>query len=341
MSSARGVEQKAKGRGQKAKNMAIGKMEPKAKNKAREFSALTEKGNLASINIDQASALEIAEVMNREDQKVALAVHTQLAEVARAIEIVHDALKQGGRLFYVGAGTSGRLGMLDAVECGPTFNVSSRKVQAIIAGGRKALWKAIEGAEDDQGAGVFAVRKAKIGRKDVVCGISASGTTPFVRAALGEAYKRGARCIFITCQPHPTLPFKKGVLINPIVGPEIIAGSTRLKAGTATKLVLNMISTGAMILLGKVYRNLMIEVRPVSQKLKKRAEKIVTEILGCPAKQAHDLLQKADYEPKIALVMGKQVCSAQEARHLIKKKKELWKELLGQGYGASRKRKRE
>lgn len=304
-------------------------MKQKRKNKEKELSALTEKSNLASINIDQASALEIAEIMNREDQKVALVVHTQLTKIARAIEIVHEALKQGGRLFYVGAGTSGRLGMLDAVECGPTFNVSLRKVQAIIAGGRKALWQAVEGAEDDQAAGVRAVRKAKIGEKDVVCGISASGTTPFVRAALAEAYKQGARCIFITCQPHPALPFKKGVLINPVVGAEVIAGSTRLKAGTATKLILNMISTGAMILLGKVYRNLMIEVRPVSQKLKNRAEKIVTQILNCSAKQAKELLQKADYVPKIALVMGKRKCSAQEARILIRKKKELWKELLG------------
>ena len=299
-------------------------------NQETEMAALTEKVNLASMNIDQASALEIAEIMNREDQKVALAIHTQLPKIARAMEIVHDALKQGGRLFYVGAGTSGRLGMLDAVECGPTFNVSLAKVQAIIAGGRKALWRAVEGAEDDQAAGVRAIRKAKIGKKDVVCGISASGTTPFVRAALGEAYKRGARCIFITCQLHPVLPFKKGILINPVVGPEIIAGSTRLKAGTATKLVLNMISTGAMILLGKVYRNLMIEVRPVSQKLKRRAEIIVAQILHCSAKQAKELLRKADYEPKIALIMGQRGCSAQEARNLIRKKKESWKELLGQ-----------
>lgn len=304
-------------------------MKQKGKNNDKDFGALTEKTNLASMNIDQASALEIAEIMNHEDQKVALAVHTQLAKIARAIEIVHEVLKKGGRLFYVGAGTSGRLGMLDAVECGPTFNVSLGKVQAIIAGGRKALWQAVEGAEDDQAAGVRAVKKAKIGEKDVVCGISASGTTPFVRAALAQAYKQGARCIFITCQPHPALPFKKGVLINPVVGPEVIAGSTRLKAGTATKMVLNMISTGAMILLGKVYRNLMIEVRPVSQKLQSRAEKIVTQILGCSPKQARELLQKADYVPKIALVMGKRKCSAQEARILIRKKKELWKELLG------------
>lgn len=304
-------------------------MKQKAKNKEKDIGVLTEKTNIASMNIDQASALEIVEIMNREDQKIALAVHTQLAKIARAIEIVHEVLKKGGRLFYVGAGTSGRLGMLDAVECGPTFNVSLAKVQAIIAGGRKALWQAVEGAEDDQAAGVRAVRKAKIGEKDVVCGISASGTTPFVRAALAEAYKRGARCIFITCQPHPALPFKKGILINPVVGPEVIAGSTRLKAGTATKMVLNMISTGAMILLGKVYRNLMIEVRPLSQKLKSRAEKIIAQILSCSAKQAKELLRKADYVPKIALVMGKRKCSAQEARILIRKKKELWKELLG------------
>lgn len=303
--------------------------------------ALTEKTNRASINIDKASALEIAQIMNREDQKVALAVHTQLPQVARAIEIVHDALKKGGRLFYIGAGSSGRLGMLDAVECGPTFNVSAAKVQAIIAGGRRALWKAVEGAEDDQAAGVQAVRKVKIGEKDVVCGISASGTTPFVCAALGEAYRQGGRCIFITCQPRPILPFRKGILINPVVGPEVIAGSTRLKAGTATKMVLNMISTGAMILLGRVWHNLMIEVRPASQKLKRRAEKIVAEILDCSAKQAKELLKKADYELKVALVMGKRRYGAQEARNLILHKKELWPELLGREYCASGKRKKE
>ncbi len=305
------------------------------------MSLITEKANPAWQKIDRASALKIAEIMNREDQKVALAVRVQLKKIAQAIEIVYRALKEGGRLFYVGAGTSGRLGMLDAVECGPTFNVSAAKVQAIIAGGKKALWRAVEGAEDDQAAGRQAIRKARVGEKDVVCGISASGTTPFVRAALTEAYKRGARCLFITCQSRPFLPFKEGILINPKVGPEIIAGSTRLKAGTATKQVLNMISTGAMILFGRVYQNLMIEVKPASQKLKRRAEKIVVQILGCSLKQAQRLLQEAGYIPKIAIVMGIKNCSQTEARRLINQKKELWKEWLGPEYGASGRRKKE
>ncbi len=302
---------------------------------------ITEKANPASRKIDQASALKIAEIMNREDQKIALALRPQLKRIAQAIEIVYKALKEGGRLFYVGAGTSGRLGMLDAVECGPTFNVPAAKVQAIIAGGKKALWRAVEGAEDDQAAGRQAIRKARVREKDVVCGISASGTTPFVRAALAEAYKRGARCLLITCHPRPILPFKEGILINPKVGPEVIAGSTRLKAGTATKLVLNMISTGAMILLGKVYQNLMVEVKPASQKLKRRAEKIVAQILGCSLKQAQKLLQEAGYIPKVALVMGIKKCNQAEARRLINQKKELWKELLGPKYCASEKRKKE
>lgn len=292
----------------------------------------TEKTNPASARIDKASALEIVKIMNREDQKVALAVRSQLEKIARAIEVVHDCLKGGGRLFYVGAGTSGRLGMLDAVECVPTFNVPPRMVQAIIAGGKKALWKAIEGAEDDRLAGRQAVKKAKIGENDVVCGISASGTTPFVRAALAAAYRQGAQCIFITCQPNPVLPFRKGIVINPIVGPEVIAGSTRLKAGTATKMILNMISTGAMILLGKVYENLMVEVKPTSEKLKKRAETIIHQILKCSPKEAKALLKKANYIPKIALIMGKKKCSFQEASRLISKKKELWKELLGENF---------
>lgn len=293
----------------------------------------TESGNPLSAEIDKASALKIAKIMNREDEQVALAVRSQLGEIAQAIELVNGAFSRGGRLFYVGAGTSGRLGMLDAVECVPTFNVSPKMVQAIIAGGKKALWKSIEGAEDDGRAGIKAIKKAKIGPKDVVCGISASGKTIFVRSALREAHRLGAKCIFITCQLNPTAPAHDALIINPIVGPEVIAGSTRLKAGTATKMVLNMISTGAMIRQGRVHSNLMVEVRPVSRKLKKRAERIVTSILNCSLYQARRLLKEGEYIPKVALVMGKRKCSAQEARQLIAAQKDSWKELLGRNSG--------
>ena len=289
---------------------------------------LTEKTNPASLDMDRASALKIAAIINRQDQKVALAVRLQLKSIARAMVMVQEALEQGGRLFYVGAGTSGRLGVLDAAECPPTFGVSPQKVQGIIAGGKKALWKSVEAAEDNPRAGVEAIRKARVQAKDIVCGISASGKTPFVRGALAEAGKRKARCILVTCHPSPPIAPQGGVVINPPIGPEVIAGSTRMKAGTATKMILNMISTGAMIHLGKVYGNLMVDVRPTSTKLKDRAERIIMTVLGCSRYRAQKLLQSAKNQTKVAIVMGAKGCHVREAERLLKQKKGVLREVL-------------
>ena len=288
----------------------------------------TEKNNPLSFDIDLASASKIAEIINRQDQKVALAVRSQLKSIARAIVMVQGALEGGGRLFYIGAGTSGRLGVLDAAECPPTFGVSPQKVQGIIAGGKKALWKSVEGAEDNPRAGVEVIRKARVQAQDIVCGISASGKTPFVRGALVEAGKRKARCILITCHPSPPIAPPGGLVINPSIGAEVIAGSTRLKAGTATKMILNMISTGAMIRLGKVYGNLMVDVKPNSAKLKDRAERIIMTVLGCTRSHARKLLRSAKNQTKVAIVMGAKGCNLREAERLLKQKKGILRKVL-------------
>ncbi|MBM4333455.1 MAG: N-acetylmuramic acid 6-phosphate etherase [Deltaproteobacteria bacterium] len=284
--------------------------------------------NPAAAKIDRASALEIAKIINREDQKIALVIRSQLKPIARAIEMVTKALAQGGRLFYVGAGTSGRLGVLDAAECPPTFGVSPADIQGIIAGGKRALWRSVERAEDDFQSGVQAIRDAGVRAQDVVCGISASGKTPFVQAALSEAKKKRARCIFITCHPSPQITPWMGVIINPVVGAEVIAGSTRMKAGTATKMVLNMISTGAMVRLGKIYGNLMVDVKPVSAKLKDRAERIIMSVLGCSPYRAKRLLQASNNRPKVAIVMGAKDLRPGEAERLLKEKKGFLREAL-------------
>jgi N-acetylmuramic acid 6-phosphate etherase len=281
----------------------------------------TEGKNPFSQRIDGASALKIARILNREDRKVALAVRAQLREIARAIEIVEESLSRGGRLFYVGAGTSGRLGVLDASECPPTFGVSPRLVRGIMAGGRRALWRSVEGAEDDAEAGRQAIRRAGVEETDAVVGITASGRTPFVRGALGEARKRKARSILIACNPAPLIESLADLAIKPVVGPEVIAGSTRMKAGTATKMVLNMISTGAMIRTGRVYGNLMVDLRPSSEKLRGRAEGIVRSVLGCSRGRARKLLEEANGRAKVAIVMGKKNCPAREAERILKKEK--------------------
>jgi len=281
----------------------------------------TEKNNPHSAHIDSLSAFKIAQIINRQDQKVALAVRSQLKTIALAMAMVQEALERGGRLFYVGAGTSGRLGILDAAECRPTFGISLNTVQGIIAGGKKALWKSAEKAEDNPEAGAEAIRRAQVQAQDVICGISASGKTPFVRGALAEAGKRKARCILVTCHPSPPIVPRGGVVINPSLGPEVIAGSTRMKAGTATKMILNMITTGAMIRLGKVYGNLMVDVKPSSAKLKDRAERIVMAVLECPRSRARKLLRSARNQTKVAIVMGAKGCNLREAARLLKQGK--------------------
>lgn len=288
----------------------------------------TEESLPSAGHIDLAPALKIARIINRQDQKVALAVRSQLKSIAQAIELAHEALSQGGRLFYVGAGSSGRLGFLDAVECPPTFGVSPEMVQGIIAGGKKALWRSVEGEEDDRRAGARAVRQAAVQSQDIVCGISASGKTPFVRGALAEAKKRKARCILISCHPSPEIAPLAGVVINPVVGPEVIAGSTRMKAGTATKMILNMISTGVMTRLGMVYGNLMVNVRPASAKLRERAERIIMSVLGCSRNRARRLLRSSKDRVKVAIVMGAKGCKVKEAERLLREKRGILGEVL-------------
>ncbi len=296
--------------------------------KKRKSTSVTEEHNPSSCRIDTAAPLEIVRMMNREDERVAWAVRTQLRPIARAIESGAKALSRGGRLFYVGAGTSGRLGVLDAAECPPTFGVSPKMVQGMIAGGKKALWRSAEAAEDSLSAGARVIRRANVNDRDVVCGISASGRTPFVRGALGEAKKRGAFRLLVACSPSPEIGPLADVVIQLPVGPEMIAGSTRLKAGTATKMVLNMLSTGIMIRLGKVYHNLMVGVTPSSRKLKDRAERILMTLLHCPRDRARVLLRRSKNYPKAAIVMGEKGCSRKEAERLLEEKKGFLGEIL-------------
>ncbi len=289
---------------------------------------MMETGNPASAHIDVASSYRIAQIINSQDRRAALAVKSQLKAIAKGIDMVEEAFANGGRLFYVGAGTSGRLGVLDATECPPTFGISPAKVQGILAGGKRALWRSVEGAEDDLEAGAGSIRKARVDGRDVVCGISASGKTPFVQGALMEARKRKARRLLISCHPTPAIAPWAELLIRPVVGPEVIAGSTRMKAGTATKMVLNMISTGAMIRRGKVYQNLMVDVKPLSRKLQQRGEGILMTLLGCSRLRAKNLLEKAKGRVKVAVVMGAQKCNTKEAARRIKEKKGFLREIL-------------
>lgn len=256
--------------------------------------------------------------MNAEDRSVPEAVATQRAEVARAIELAEEAFRAGGRLFYIGAGTSGRLGVLDASECPPTFGTDPDMVQGIIAGGMPALTRSQEGAEDVAADGAKAMDDREVGANDIVVGIAASGTTPYVRGALERAMERGARTAILACSPPPAdLVQKVDVAIVPITGPEVVTGSTRLKAGTATKLVLNMITTGAMIRLGKTYGNLMVDLRAMSQKLVDRGERILMEVCGVAREDARRLIDDANGSVKTAIVMQKLSISREEAERRL------------------------
>jgi N-acetylmuramic acid 6-phosphate etherase len=278
----------------------------------------TEQRNPRSERIDVASSLEIVDIMNAEDASVAGVVHGQREEIARAIDLIVPAFKAGGRLVYVGAGTSGRLGVLDATECPPTFSVPPTMVTGVIAGGYGALVKSAEGAEDDVNAGAAAMDTAAVTNRDVVVGIAASGTTPYVRAALSRAQTLGGKTVLVTCAAAPkVLAETCDVIINPIVGPEVLTGSTRLKAGTATKLVLNMLSTGAMIRLGKVYGNLMVDLVALSAKLHDRGERIVMEVCAVSREEARTAIERAKGSVKLAIVMARRRVDAAEARRLL------------------------
>jgi N-acetylmuramic acid 6-phosphate etherase len=241
--------------------------------------------------------------ITREDRRAAESVAAVRAPLARAVDLVAAALGGGGRLVYAGAGTSGRLGVLDAAECPPTFGVSPAQVVGVIAGGRRALWRAVEGAEDRAVEARRALERLRVGPRDVVCGICASGVTPFALAALREARRRGARTIAVTCAPSARLEALADIVVAPRPGPEVLAGSTRMKAGLATKMVLHTLTTGAMVRLGKVYGNLMVDLRPSSRKLRARALRIVGELTGLPPARARALTRRAEFRPAVALVM--------------------------------------
>jgi len=279
---------------------------------------LTEQRNPRTERIDVASTLEIVDLMNAEDATVARAVHGERQRIAAAIDLVVAALQQGGRLVYVGAGTSGRLGVLDAAECPPTFGTPPTMVVGVIAGGYGALVKSVEGAEDDVNAGAAAMDTAVVTPRDVVVGIAASGTTPYVGAALARAQTLGAKTALVTCSTPPKLLTETcDVVIVPVVGPEALTGSTRLKAGTVTKLVLNTISTGAMIRLGKVYGNLMVDLMALSDKLKDRGERIVMECAGVDRGRARAAIDQAGGSVKIAIVMAKKGIRREEAQRVL------------------------
>ncbi|HEV8511481.1 MAG TPA: N-acetylmuramic acid 6-phosphate etherase [Gemmatimonadales bacterium] len=278
----------------------------------------TEQRNPRTERIDVASSLEIVDLMNAEDAGVAAAVRGERDKIARAIDLIVAAFQTGGRLIYVGAGTSGRLGVLDAAECPPTFGVPPTLVSGVIAGGYPALVKSAEGAEDDAKAGGTAMDTAGVTSRDVVVGIAASGTTPYVRVALTRAQTLGARTVLVTFgAPPKALTETCDVVIHPVVGPEALTGSTRLKAGTATKLVLNTLSTGAMIRLGKVYGNMMVDLMDLSTKLHDRGERIVMECCGVSRPEARAAIDRAKGSVKLAIVMVRRGVDAAEARRLL------------------------
>src|SRR5690554_197187 len=279
---------------------------------------LTEQRNPRSTRIDQLSTIEIVDLINAEDRMVAEAVGEEREAIARCIEIVVDCFRNGGRLFYVGAGTSGRLGVLDAAEMPPTYRTDPEMVQGIIAGGYAALVRAQEGAEDHPEDGAAAIDERGVGPNDFVLGIATSGTTPYVHGALGRARERGARTGFLLCTyPSEQLVKTHDVVIAPLVGPEVITGSTRMKAGTATKRVLNTISTAAMVRLGKVYGNLLVDLQVTCQKLRDRGERILMETLNLDRPGAAALLDRANGHVKTAIVMGRLGVDREEARRRL------------------------
>ncbi len=277
----------------------------------------TEKSNRRSQNIDKLSTEKIVDLINSEDRRVAPAVATQRKPIAAAIDMIVERFRRNGHMFYVGAGTSGRLGVLDASECPPTFGVNPSLVQGIIAGGRRALVRSVEGAEDYQRDGAAVIDKKRIKENDVVVGIAACGMTPYVHGALKHAAKLGAGTIFITCAPEVVDQVPAEIIINPVVGPEILTGSTRMKAGTATKLVLNTLTTGAMIKLGKVYGNLMVDLRATNEKLRDRSQRIIMEMTGLSRPAAKKLLIDAQDRVKVALVMHFRQVNYPQAQNIL------------------------
>jgi len=275
-------------------------MPPQPKERRR-----SEQRNTASKNLDRMHAMQILRLMSREDRKVAAAVGRALPAIARAVDVIVKAIRSGGRLIYVGAGSSGRMAVLDAAECPPTFGTSPKLVQALIAGGRPAVTGAVEGAEDSVANARRDLRAKKLTRHDVLVGITASGTTPYVLAALKRARNQGATTVAITVNPKTPVARLANILIATEVGPEVLTGSTRLKAGTAQKMVLNMLSTAAMARLGHVYENLMIDVKPSNQKVSDRIVRILAEASGTSLSAAEHALRQSGHNMRVALVMLK------------------------------------
>jgi N-acetylmuramic acid 6-phosphate etherase len=274
---------------------------------------VTEMRNPASRGIDTMSIARIIELMQEEDLNVVAAIKAVRHDLVKVIERTVQTFRQDGSLIYVGAGTSGRLGVLDAAECPPTFGTDRSMVRGIIAGGREALWRSVEGAEDDEEAGREAIARENVSEIDTVIGIAASVDTPFVMGALGNARRMGCYTVLITFNPDPVLPVPVDQILNPVTGPEVIAGSTRMKAGTATKMVLNMITTISMIKLGKAYDNLMVDLQCLSEKLRDRGRRILVELLDIEYDDAGRLLKDARWQVKNAIVMGKLGLSYEQA----------------------------
>jgi N-acetylmuramic acid 6-phosphate etherase len=277
----------------------------------------TEQQNPVSRNLDQMTTTELLDVMNQADQSVSAAIRQVLPVIAKAIDAITIQLQAGGRLFYVGAGTSGRLGVLDAAECVPTFGVSNEMVQGVLAGGEQAMFRAIEGSEDDTEAGRLVLQEADLTNNDAVVGIAASGRTPFTLGAVSYANSVDALTVGVACNdPSPLLDTTR-ISIGAVVGPEILTGSTRLKAGTAQKMILNMISTGTMVRLGKVYDNLMVDVKVTNEKLGQRAVGIVEQLGGVSRERAMGLLGETDQQVKVAIVMARLDIDVDEAKRLL------------------------
>lgn len=277
----------------------------------------TEGRNPASLDLDKLSALEIVKLINAEDAKIARAVDLVAPAIARAIDVIAQRMADGGRLIYVGAGTSGRLGVLDAVECPPTFSTDPAQVVGLMAGGPAGLMLAVEGAEDSPEQGAQDLLEIELNDKDVVVGIAASGRTPYVIGALDYARSLGAYAIGFSCNEAAELNQHSDLSIAPVVGPEVLTGSTRMKAGTATKMVLNMLTTGAMVLMGKTYSNLMVDLRATNVKLLERSTRIVAELAQCDIQTAGDMLAETDGEVKTAVVAISRQLSASDARALL------------------------
>ena len=290
----------------------------------------TEAINPASLAVDKAPVGEIVDIILNEDRKVIAAVQKEKERIAHGIEIISHALRKGGRIIFIGAGTSGRLGVVEASEMPPTFGTPANVVQAIMAGGQEAVFRAKEGVEDNYEEGARSISRLRLSQRDVVIGVSASGMTPFVRGGLTRARKAGAKIIFITCWPGSELQNFVDLQIAPAVGPEIIAGSTRLKAGTATKMVLNMLTTVSMIKVGKTYGNLMVDVYAGSEKLKDRARRIIGIVTGLDYETADELLKRARWDVKAAIVMQKTKLTLPQAIRRLKKAEDSVREAIGE-----------